>query len=53
MPAKKKLTAKVEPFDTFWEAPEDIEKGYTSFYQFYRRITSHISRSTKMPASSW
>ncbi|NIM98080.1 MAG: methyltransferase domain-containing protein, partial [candidate division Zixibacteria bacterium] len=37
MPAKKKLTAKVEPFDTFWEAPEDIEKGYTSFYQFYKK----------------
>ena len=21
------LTAQIEPFDTFWEAPEDIEKG--------------------------
>jgi SAM-dependent methyltransferase len=30
------LRAKIEPFDTFWEAPEDIEKGYSSFGQFYR-----------------
>jgi SAM-dependent methyltransferase len=37
MPVKRKLTAKIEPFDTFWEAPEDIEKGYASFYQFYRK----------------
>src|SRR6266850_2556724 len=34
--ARFELTAKIEPFDSFWEAPEDIEKGYASFYQFYR-----------------
>jgi len=33
---KIELTAKIEPFDSFWEAPENIEKGYHSFYQFYR-----------------
>ena len=31
------LTAKIEPFDTFWEAPENIEKGYASFGKFYKR----------------
>ncbi len=31
------LTAKIEPFDSFWEAPENIEKGYSSFGKFYRR----------------
>jgi len=31
-----KLTAKMEPFDSFWEAPSNIEKGYTSFGRFYR-----------------
>ncbi|MBW2269982.1 MAG: class I SAM-dependent methyltransferase [Deltaproteobacteria bacterium] len=31
------LTAKIEPFDSFWEGPEDIEKGYTTVYEFYRR----------------
>lgn len=31
------LTARMEPFDSFWEAPKDIERGYDRFYQFYRR----------------
>jgi len=30
------LTAKIEPFDSFWEAPKDIEKGYKSFGHFYK-----------------
>jgi cyclopropane fatty-acyl-phospholipid synthase-like methyltransferase len=30
------LTAEIEPFDSFWEAPEDIESGYAQFGQFYR-----------------
>ena len=30
------ITAKMEPFDSFWEAPEDIEKGYYTFGEFYR-----------------
>lgn len=37
MKANNELTAKIEPFDTFWEAPEDIEKGYYSFTKFYQR----------------
>lgn len=32
-----KLTAVTEPFDTFWEAPKNIEKGYESFGKFYKR----------------
>jgi 2-polyprenyl-3-methyl-5-hydroxy-6-metoxy-1,4-benzoquinol methylase len=31
-----KLTAKMEPFDSFWEAPDDLEKGYKTLYQFYK-----------------
>ena len=31
------LTAKIEPFDSFWEGPEDIEKGYRTVFEFYRR----------------
>ena len=31
------LTAKIEPFDTFWEAPEDVEKGFEKFDKFYQR----------------
>jgi len=30
------LAATIEPFDSFWEAPDDIEKGYRSFYLFYK-----------------
>jgi SAM-dependent methyltransferase len=29
------LTARMEPFDSFWEAPGDIESGYDSFAKFY------------------
>lgn len=29
------LTAKMEPFDSFWEAPHDIESGYSRFGRFY------------------
>ena len=31
-----RLTATMEPFDSFWEAPKDIEKGFDSFGKFYR-----------------
>jgi 2-polyprenyl-3-methyl-5-hydroxy-6-metoxy-1,4-benzoquinol methylase len=30
------LAAQIEPFDSFWEAPDNIEKGYVSFYKFYK-----------------
>jgi len=30
------LTAKIEPFDSFWEAPKNIEKGFDTFGEFYR-----------------
>ena len=36
MKMTRELTAKMEPFDSFWEGPEDIEKGYSSFYKFYK-----------------
>jgi len=29
------LAAQIEPFDSFWEGPEDVEKGYRKFHQFY------------------
>jgi 2-polyprenyl-3-methyl-5-hydroxy-6-metoxy-1,4-benzoquinol methylase len=31
-----RLSARIEPFDSFWEGPEDVEEGYSSFRQFYR-----------------
>ena len=31
-----RLTAKLEPFDSFWQAPDDIESGYDKFAAYYR-----------------
>jgi len=31
------LTAKMEPFDSFWEGPADKEKGFGKFAAFYRK----------------
>ncbi|MGZ9148690.1 MAG: class I SAM-dependent methyltransferase [Candidatus Deferrimicrobiaceae bacterium] len=36
MRANPPLTATIEPFDSFWEAPGDIEKGFDTFGKFYR-----------------
>lgn len=36
MQRRRQLAATIEPFDSFWEAPDDIEKGYRSFYLFYK-----------------
>ena len=30
------LTAKMEPFDSFWEGPANIDQGYRKFAEFYR-----------------
>lgn len=31
-----KLAARLEPFDSYWQAPEDVESGYKSFNAYYR-----------------
>jgi SAM-dependent methyltransferase len=30
------LSARAEPFDSYWQAPADVEKGFGSFYQYYK-----------------
>jgi SAM-dependent methyltransferase len=30
------LSARLEPFDSYWQAPKDVEKGYGSFYEYYK-----------------
>ncbi len=35
MERKYDLSAKIEPFDSFWEAPEDMSNGYEKFGKFY------------------
>jgi SAM-dependent methyltransferase len=32
----RRLSARLEPFDSYWQAPEDVERGYRSFHQYYR-----------------
>lgn len=40
-----KLSARLEPFDTYWQAPEDVEGGYKSFYQYYKHnFMPHIPK---------
>ncbi|UCF20466.1 MAG: class I SAM-dependent methyltransferase [Gemmatimonadota bacterium] len=34
--AARELSARLEEFDSFWEGPEDVERGYVSLGQFYR-----------------
>jgi SAM-dependent methyltransferase len=30
------LAARIEPFDSYWQAPEDVEAGYRRFSAYYR-----------------
>jgi hypothetical protein len=30
------LAARLEPFDSFWQAPDDVESGYAKFDAYYR-----------------
>jgi hypothetical protein len=29
--AERALSARLEPFDSYWQAPADVERGYSSF----------------------
>ena len=35
-PRRIQLSARTESFDSFWEGPDDIERGYRTLGQFYR-----------------
>lgn len=32
----RRLAARIEPFDSYWQAPQDAEKGFKSFGAYYR-----------------
>ena len=34
--SSNELSAKLEPFDSFWQAPDDIESGYARFDVYYK-----------------
>ncbi len=43
------LTGKIEPFDSFWEGPDDVEKGYGTFYKFYKNnYLKHVPEDKKI-----
>lgn len=33
---RRKLAARLEPFDSYWQAPKDVESGFDSFAAYYR-----------------
>src|SRR3984957_1993442 len=35
-PMPVKLAARLEPFDSYWQAPADVDSGYKSFSAYYR-----------------
>lgn len=42
-PAEQALAARLEPFDSYWQAPADVESGYGSFLAYYRaNYTRHL-----------
>lgn len=34
--ASPRLAARLEPFDSYWQAPKDVEKGFDSFTAYYK-----------------
>lgn len=32
----RKLAARMEPFDSYWQAPDDVESGYAKFAAYYQ-----------------
>ncbi len=34
-PEPRRLAARLEPFDSYWQAPQDVEQGYQSFTAYY------------------
>jgi 2-polyprenyl-3-methyl-5-hydroxy-6-metoxy-1,4-benzoquinol methylase len=37
----ERLAARLEPFDSYWQAPVDVERGYQSFSAYYRANYLH------------
>ena len=32
-----RLSARLEPFDSYWQTPDDVDAGFKSFYEYYRQ----------------
>lgn len=33
---KYQLSARLEPFDSYWQTPDDVEGGFKSFFEYYK-----------------
>lgn len=33
---RESLTARIESFDSYWQAPDNVEEGYEKFYKYYK-----------------
>ena len=39
------LSARIEPFDSYWQAPDNVEGGYKKFFQYYKHnFLPHIPK---------
>ncbi len=46
----RKLAARLEPFDSYWQAPADIESGYSSFSAYYAaNYLAHLPAARNVP----
>jgi SAM-dependent methyltransferase len=45
VPEPRKLAARLEPFDSYWQAPQDIDKGFKSFTAYYK--ANYLARLPK------
>jgi SAM-dependent methyltransferase len=44
-PEPRRLAARLEPFDSYWQAPKDVEKGFKSFTAYYK--ANYLARMPK------
>ena len=43
--APRTFAARLEPFDSYWQAPKDVEKGFSSFTAYYKaNYLAHMPR---------
>ena len=43
VPRDEELAARLEPFDSYWQAPDNVEKGYASFATYYKaNVLPHV-----------
>lgn len=49
-PDDDQLASLHEPFDSYWQAPDDVEAGYTSFFTYYQaNVLPHIPDDKSSP----